>query len=325
MAVPLRDDMTQLRATSTFLAFVSLLLLAGCPDKARQESIEFSNRGQKALEKKELEEAEQLFKKSSEKFRDNHLAWWGLGRALKDRSEHAAAADAFENAVRVDGKQPMYHMWLGIELYEKAVMRAKEDLAKKENKKPDQVKPDLATISADTALQHLQEAVKLAPDLWRAHYQIGRILRDQGKDKEAADAFTKAIALNPEREDPYIALTELYMRWDHLDQAVQVASVGAGAVPPGNNRGQVEYSLGLAYFSKRLDDKAIEAFGKALESKKDLRQAKFQRGAAYFRKGDHAAAKKDLEDFGKNGGSLEFEKTQASKMLMDIEAAKLNK
>ncbi|HEY0194296.1 MAG TPA: hypothetical protein VGC42_24440, partial [Kofleriaceae bacterium] len=60
---------------------------------------------------------------------------------------------------------------------------------------------------------------------------------------------------------------------------------------------------------------------KSLESKRDNYKAKFQRGQAYFRKGDYPNAKKDLEDFSKAGGaSVEFAKQQASKMLIDIAA-----
>jgi tetratricopeptide (TPR) repeat protein len=70
-----------------------------------------------------------------------------------------------------------------------------------------------------------------------------------------------------------------------------------------------------------MDDKAIESFDKALESRPDNHKAKFQRGQAYFRKGDFTKAKKDLEDFSKSGGaSVEFAKQQASKMLLDIAA-----
>jgi tetratricopeptide (TPR) repeat protein len=77
----------------------------------------------------------------------------------------------------------------------------------------------------------------------------------------------------------------------------------------------------MGYDDKRMDDKAIEAFTKAIESKKDNHKAKFQRGQAYFRKGDTMNAKRDLEDFSKtSGASLEFAKQQASKMLMDIAA-----
>jgi hypothetical protein len=49
--------------------------------------------------------------------------------------------------------------------------------------------------------------------------------------------------------------------------------------------------------------------------------ARFQRGQAYYRKADYGNAKRDLEDFAKTGGtSVQFEKQQASKMLVDIAA-----
>jgi tetratricopeptide (TPR) repeat protein len=77
----------------------------------------------------------------------------------------------------------------------------------------------------------------------------------------------------------------------------------------------------MGYDDKRLDDKAIDAFSKSIESKKDNHKAKFQRGQAYFRKGDYTNAKRDLEEFAKTGGaSVEFAKQQASKMLIDIAA-----
>jgi hypothetical protein len=77
----------------------------------------------------------------------------------------------------------------------------------------------------------------------------------------------------------------------------------------------------MAYDDKRLDDKAIDAFSKALEAKRDNHKAKFQRGQAYYRKADYPNAKRDLEEFGKAGGtSVEFAKQQASKMLIDIAA-----
>jgi len=77
----------------------------------------------------------------------------------------------------------------------------------------------------------------------------------------------------------------------------------------------------MGYDDKRLDDKAIDAFTKSLDAKKDNHNAKFQRGQAYFRKGDYTNAKRDLEEFSKTGGaSVEFAKQQASKMLIDIAA-----
>jgi cytochrome c-type biogenesis protein CcmH/NrfG len=77
----------------------------------------------------------------------------------------------------------------------------------------------------------------------------------------------------------------------------------------------------MAYEDKNDHAKAIEAFDKSIETKKDNHKAKFQRGQAHFKSGDMTKAKRDLEDFSKSGGaSLEFAKQQASKMLMDIAA-----
>src|SRR4029077_8135092 len=117
------------------------------------------------------------------------------------------------------------------------------------------------------------------------------------------------------------ALGELYRHWDYTDQAIQVASQGTVNVPGSNEVSEIWYVLGMGYDDKRMDDKAIEAFDKAIESKRDNHKAKFQRGQAYFKKGDTTHAKRDLEEFSKTGGaSLEFAKQQAQKMLMDIAA-----
>jgi tetratricopeptide (TPR) repeat protein len=316
--------MTAISARFVSFGIVSIVMLvglAGCPSKARQESIDLARTGDESLKKKEFEEADNFCKQAVDKFRDNQTAWWCLGRAKKGKSDWAGAADAFEQAVRLDDKNAMYHMWLGISLYEKAIANARRDIAARESKTPDQVIIDFSTINSDQPIQQLQQAVTLNADLYEAHYQLGRIFRNLDKSKEAADSLTKAIMLNPRKGEPYVALSELYMRWDYVDQAIQVAAAGAGVVQQPVDQAKLEYELGLAYYSKRLDDKAIEAFTKALASKKDMRPATFQRGAAYFRKGNFADAKKDLEDFTKNGGSSEFEKNQASKMLLDILAA----
>ena len=118
-----------------------------------------------------------------------------------------------------------------------------------------------------------------------------------------------------------MALAELYRQWDYTEQAISIAEQGAAIVPGSNEVSDIWYEVGMGYDDKRLDDKAIEAFTKSLESKRDNHKAKFQRGQAYFRKGDFTNAKKDLEEFSKTGGaSVEFAKQQASKMLLDIAA-----
>jgi tetratricopeptide (TPR) repeat protein len=306
-------------------AVLLLVCMAGCPDQSKNDSKKFLAQGNKENGAKQYDSAITSYQHAIEKWTDNHLAYYGLGGALAARGEWDKAADAFSNAVRLAPEQPMYNLWYGVSLYEKAVKQAREDQARKENKKPEEIKVDLTAVSFDKSQQALAEAVKLNKDMWRAHYYLGRIYREQDKPKDAATEFSAAITSNPRESGPYIALGELYRKWDYTDEAIKVASQGAANIPGTNEVSDIWYVLGMGYDDKNNEDKAIEAFDKSLESKRDNHKAKFQRGQAYFKKGDMTHAKRDLEEFSKSGGaSLEFAKQQAQKMLMDIAAKSMS-
>ncbi|MFT3698955.1 MAG: tetratricopeptide repeat protein [Kofleriaceae bacterium] len=295
--------------------------LAGCPNQSLNDSKIAMNAGNKAYSAKQFDTAVTEFEKATAAYHDNHLAWYGLGGAQAGKNDWTKASEAFAVAVQLEDKNPVYQMQYGVALYKKAEEGARQDQAKKENKKPEEVQVDLSGVNFEKPMQHLQEAVKLNGDMWNAHYFLGKIYREQDKPKDAASEFSSAIKANPREANPYIALGELYRKWDYTDEAIKVASQGAANVADANSTSDIWFVLGMGYDDKRMDDKAIEAFDKAIETRKDNHKAKFQRGQAYFRKGDFMHAKRDLEEFSKSGGaSLEFAKQQASKMLMDIAA-----
>ncbi len=306
---------------ATALLVASAAASAGCPNEARNDSIRAMNEGNKAYGLKQLDTAINAYKRALDKWSENHSAWYGLGGAYAGRGDWVNAADAMSHAVQIAPEQGMYQLLYGWFLYEKAVQGAREDQARRENKKPNEVTPDLASVNFEKPLQHLREAVKLNNELWRAHYCIGRIYRDTGKSKEAAEELTRALQSAPIEPAPWIALAELYRKWDYPDQAIQVAEAGTLVVPGAGEKSDIWYEVGMGYDDKRLDDKAIDALTKSLESKRDNHKAKFQRGQAYYRKGDYTNAKRDLEEFSKAGGaSVEFAKQQAAKMLIEIAA-----
>jgi len=310
-----------MRALAAVVSAGLLFGLTGCPDKSQKESIKLNNEATRSYGGKHYDTAIDQYKKAVETWADNHMAWYGLAAAYNGKSDWSNAADAMANAVRIAPEQPMYHLVYGHALYNKAIHQAREDQARRENKKPEEVQLDLTGINFERALQHLQKAVELNPDLWRAHYNLGRIYRDTDRPKEAAEALTKALSYGPTDDEPWVALAEIYRKWDYTDQALQVAQQGAAVVPGSNEVADLWFVVGMSYDDKRMHDKAIEAFDKALESRADHHKAKFQRGQALFWKGDYAKAKKDLETFAKSGGlSVEFEKQQAQKMLLDIAA-----
>jgi tetratricopeptide (TPR) repeat protein len=298
-----------------------LLTITGCPNQSRNDSVRALNKANKANGSKQFETAISEYQKAVDKWHDNHSAWYGMGIAYAQKGDWDKASEAFSTAVQIADDQGMYQMWYGISLYEKAVSDARKDQARRENKKPEEIEPDLTAVNFEKSMQHLQEAVKRIPDLWRAHYYLGRIARNTDKSKEAAEEFSKALQADPREAAPYVALAELYLHWDYTDQAIKVAQQGTVNVPGSNEVSDIWFDLGRGYDDKRMENEAIDAYTHAVESKKDNHKAVFQRGQAYFRKGDYVHAKRDLEDFSKTGGaSLAFDKQEASKMLMDIAA-----
>ena len=316
-----RDRMKLVGISATALLVAMIGASTGCPNEARNESITLANTGNKAAGQKQFDAAIIAYKAAVARWNENHLAWYSLGGSYRAKQDWANAADAFSNAVRIVPDQAMYQLSYGNALYQKAVNVARDEQAKRENKKPDEVTVDLTTVNFETSLQHLQESIKLDKDLWRAHYVIGRIYRDTGKSKEAAAELTAALRSGPIEPEPWVALAELYRQWDYTEQAIQIAEAGTSVVPGLNERSDLWFEVGMGYSDKSMGDRAIEAFTKSLEAKRDNQKARFQRGQAYFRKGDYSNAKPDLEQFSKAGGqSVQFEKQQASKMLIDIAA-----
>jgi tetratricopeptide (TPR) repeat protein len=305
------------------LAPFALVLAIGCGDAGRKESIQRTNAGHKALGAKQFDTAINEYKDAIAAYRDNHAAHYYLGEAYRGKKVFDKAAEGYAEAVRIKPDNVMYQMMYGVALYEDAVQKAREDAARLQNKKPAEVDVDYSLLNFDQAEQHLQAAVKLNADLFLEHAYLGRIYRATNRPREAAEQFSKAIVANPREWAPYVALSELYRKWDYPNEAIQVLTQGVEHVPGQVDKAELHYQLGMAYTEKQDDAKAIEAFTNAIDASKDKHIAKFMRGQAYLRKGDLKAADKDLEAFAKAAGPADAtNKSIAQKMRFSI-AAKL--
>lgn len=248
----------------------------------------------------------------------NHLAWYALASAHMARNEWPQAREAVEHAVKLRPDVGMYQLYHGISLYEAERARVRDEQARRDNKKPEEVVIEPGLLRLDAARDALRRAVKLGPDLWRAHYYLGRVYRDLDDARHEAEQFNQTIATHPSYRFGYIALIELYRRWSYDDQALAVAQLGTANVPAAESP-ELWFEVGMAYDAKRDDDKAIEAFGKAIAGKPADLSSKFQRGQIYFRKGDFANARRDLEEVAKSGDpSIAGVRPLANQMLGQI-------
>jgi tetratricopeptide (TPR) repeat protein len=265
---------------------------------------------------KQLADARAACQQAVASWDHNHTAWYVLAGVAGSTGDFAAARDAAAHAVAARPDAAVYQLLLGHMTYEVRVARARAELAATQGKQPDQVMPDLAAVDFTDALRPLLTAAQLAPRLWGAHYQLGRIYRDNGHWNEAAGEFTAAIRLGPADPAPYIALCELYRRWDVRNLALAVATLGTQHV---TQSAAVWFELGMIHDELRHDADAIAAFTRALAIDPEYAVAKFQRGQAYFRTKARAKARADLTDFVAHAPPGDtFPVAQANQMLLEL-------
>ena len=69
------------------------------------------------------------------------------------------------------------------------------------------------------ARNHLEEAVRLAPDQAEAHYYLGRACQQWREPAQAAEAYRRAIQLAPQEASYHAALGEVALELGQLDEA----------------------------------------------------------------------------------------------------------
>jgi len=313
-------------ANKLAIGLAVLASASACGSSSVNESKTYLANGNKFHGQKQWEMALGEYEKAIQAYHDNHLAWFGKGVTYYEKKEYGKAAEALQVAVQLAPDSPVYQLVYGVDLYEKTLDDARKLGATKQGIKPEDVTINTASLSYDEALNHLREASRLNGDMWRAHLFLGKIYRDTERPKEAAEEFTKTLSTNPRESTAYVALAELYLKWDYADKAIKVGQQGVANVCPTGDvcaeSSDVWYVLGMGYDDKRQDKEAIDAFTKAIEAKRDNHKAKFQRGVAYNRSGDTIGAKKDLDEYSKTAGASADFNVQLAKQIVQTIVAK---
>jgi tetratricopeptide (TPR) repeat protein len=258
---------------------------------ARNVSTDQLNACIKAIAARQYDAAIASCQSATKAWNGNHLAWYTLASAHMAKSEWPQAKAAVERAVTQRPDQGMYQLYHGISLFEAARVRPAAPVPGSAPAAPVPSGP----VNLDEARDALRRATQLDPSLWRAHYYLGRLYRELDDAKRAAEQFTLTIKTHPSYRFGYIALSELYRRWDYADQALAVAKLGTANVAP-TEASELWFEVGMAQDAKRATQPAIEAFTKAIELRPQDVSSKFQRGQLYYRANDFAAAKRDLDD-----------------------------
>ena len=283
-------------------------------DADKRQSIELSNRGVDLMTKQSSSEAAKSFEQALSLDPQNQLAAYNLGQLYAQQADgkcrqaagskectdlNEKAANAFEVAVKNNDKDAMYVYKLGNSQFEAG-------------------KLDAARVS-------LEKAIQLNKRLFKAHFILGKIHAAQARPKDAATEWSESARLNPGFGKAFISLGKLYYTWDMYPQAATVLEQGAHTARDPEDRGAINYALGMTYDAQQQYDKAIAAYLESLKDDPGSVDTKLQLGFSYADKGDKANAKKYLEEYTKSVGTTNeanaFKLVAANSRLMKIMAA----
>jgi len=125
-----------------------------------------------------------------------------IGTLMVDRGDHEAALGAFERALEDDERNPACSFNLGQLLHFL--------------NRPDEARPQLV------------HSIELRPDYPHAHYLVGEIDEDAGRNADAEQHYRDALAADPDHDSARYRLSLLLRRNGRAEEADRVAAGGDG-------------------------------------------------------------------------------------------------
>jgi tetratricopeptide (TPR) repeat protein len=204
---------------------------------------------------------------------DQPVYWINLAVFYLRQSRAEEAEKALNRSLDVQPSAHALRLLALIRMDQNAVEDAAQLLRKALGLAPDAVESwyylGLAQQSlahSEEALRCYEEALKRAPGDFYTHLQIGTVLLNLGRRREALDHLLAAQALRPEYSDVYQRLSEAYLGSGDLDSALKSARRAVERIPKSR---EAHYQLGLvlARLGKRAESQKEFALSEAFPTK----------------------------------------------------------
>ena len=130
---------------------------------------------------------------------------------------------------------------------------------------------------ADAAVAAYRSVLTLQPGFARAHYLLGLVLRDGGRQEEAVDELAQAVRASPDFVDARAALANLLRERDRGDAAIELCREGLAGAP---HAALLWRALGLAELARGRGRSARAAFDRALAAQAGDAETHYNRGVA---------------------------------------------
>jgi Tfp pilus assembly protein PilF len=114
----------------------------------------------------------------------------------------------------------------------------------------------------EQAMKSFETAIKIAPNFYQAHTELGTLYKEAGRIDDAETEFIKAHELNRTNIEPLLNLTSLYIDENKPERAVNASQE---AVKVNSRSAPAFFNLGIALYKAAMLDKAEVALKRALE------------------------------------------------------------
>lgn len=207
--------------------------------------------------KENVDEAINLYSRLLELGEIDDKIYFQLGHLYLQKNEKINACNAFKLALKESPNNPYYHNSLAFSYVNLGLY--------------------------DEAIEHYKEAIRLNPDnewtslvcqaLASIYFEI------KNNNEIAVSLLETAIALNPQCEEAYICLGDIYSSLDKIDEAMKYYYEGLN-INPDNSR--IYGKCGIAFWEHDYVEEAIIAYNKAIEINPDYDIAYNNLGVIYL-------------------------------------------
>lgn len=227
--------------------------------------------------------------------------WYYQGVAYHELRQLQQAAEAFDEAIRLDSNNSLFYNAKGLLLrdqrqYEKAI--AQFELAA-ENP-PEILNPVINKAQTLTLLQRNEEALaiynvvlKTYPDYIPALIFKAECLKELNNPNEALATYDQAIALDPKAADLVFNKGNIYANQDRLDQALACYN---NAVQLDPEFADAYYHIGLVNQRLGRREEALTNFSRAISQNSASPMARVSAAELFTQSGDHKQALTIMEE-----------------------------
>jgi len=127
----------------------------------------------------------------------------------------------------------------------------------------------------DAALEHYDAAIRLMPDLARAHFNRGNLLLDQGDAAKAIESYTKAVELKPTSAGAHYNMGNAYLLLGNVEAGASACRQAIALKPEFVD---AHMTLGVALGRLGQQDKAVACYRRAAELKPDSAEVQYNIG-----------------------------------------------